>query len=65
MLTRVEAGLFCYTTEFVAEDFYCSFMNVQMAYESASVFVWPFEVSSFNLKCSIGRGPLFLTWEAE
>lgn len=65
MLTRVEAGLFCYTTEIVAEDFYCCFMNVQMAYESASVFVWPFEVSSFNLKCSVGLGPLFLTWEAK
>lgn len=65
MLTRVEAGLFCYTTGLVAEDFYdCCFMYVEMAYESASVSVWPFEVCPFNLKCSIGLGPLFSSLES-
>lgn len=43
----------------IADEFYCCFMNVQMACESASVFVGPVEVYPFNLKGYIGLGPLF------
>lgn len=54
MPTGVEAGLICYTTGIIAEDFCCCcFMNVQMAYESAIVFVCP-----FHLKCYI----VYWTW---
>ena len=53
------ARLLCYTTGTVADELQCCFMNVQMACESASVFVGPVEVYPFNLKGYIGLGPLF------
>lgn len=64
MLTSAKAGLFCYTTEITADDFYCRFMTVRMACDSASVFVWPVEVCPFNLKCYVGLGPLFSSLES-